>query len=198
MKKAVLFLGVIATVLSAESAFARDLPGWQVRGVGPSIVEGSTYSLYNTDQDRYLQEQDRDGANLGWEVAPNRAMKIKRQSGVGPLRCGETFALFVEKEWVVYGAQTTGINLTTRTQLAADRYQWQFSGCVPGAIIGLNQSITLKNTVAKDSVVGCKRVWGINLCWTNTTFSWKGKNYHTGAIPLWVQVEAIAAHAWPF
>jgi hypothetical protein len=198
VKNALLLMGLMATVLSAESAFARDMPGWQVRGVGTSIVEGRTYSLYNTDQERYLQEQDRTGANLGWEVAANHAMKIKRQSGVGPLRCGDTFALFVEKEWVIYGAQTTGINLTTRTQLAADRYQWQFGNCVPGAIIGLNQSVTLKNTVAKDSVVGCKRIWGVNLCWTDTTFSWAGKNYHMAAIPPWVRAEAIAARLWPF
>ena len=198
MKNALLLMGIMATVLSAEAASAREMAGWQVRGTGTAIVEGQTYSLYNTDQKLYLQEQDRTGANLGWESSPNKAMKVKRQTGAGPIRCGETFALFVEKEWVIYGSQTLGINLTTRTQLAPDRYQWQFSNCVPGAVIGLNQSVTLKNTVEKDSIVGCKRIWGVNLCWADNVFTWDGKNYHKDAIPPWVKAAAIAAGKWIF
>jgi hypothetical protein len=198
MKNALALMAVVATVLSAEAAFAKDMTGWVVRGSGTSIVEGQTYSLYNTDQKQYLQETDRTGANLGWEASPNKAMKVKRQSGAGPLRCGENFALFVEKEWVIYGSQTVGINLTTRTQLAPDRYQWQFSNCVPGAVVKLNQPVTLKNTVANDSVVGCKRFWGVNLCWADTVFSWDGTNYHKDAIPAWVKAAAIVAGKWIF
>lgn len=180
-------LSFLALLLTTEIASAKEMAGWIVKGSGSGIVEGQKYSLFNLDQKSHLGYKDRRGANLGWDTQPNSGMKIKRQSGSGAIKCGETFALFIEKEWLIHEKQTTGINISTRTQLADDRFQWKFTGCQTGQVIPLNQSVTLTNTVANDSVVGCKRIWGVNLCWADTVFSYDGKNYHKDAIPSWLK-----------
>lgn len=83
-----------------------------------------------------------------------------------------------------YQDQTAGINLSTRTRLADPAwYQWKFTGCQEGAVIELNQPVTLTNTVGNDSVVGCRRAWGINLCWANTVKTAFGKNFHKDVRP---------------
>ncbi|MBD1821616.1 hypothetical protein H6F51_03760 [Cyanobacteria bacterium FACHB-DQ100] len=178
------FTGLATVLLSTELTLAKEMQGWKVEGSGTGIVEGQNYSLYNLDQKGYLGYQDRRGANLGWDKSPNQGMKLKRKSpGRGAIKCGELFALFVEKEWIIYEKQTTGINLSSRTQLADDRYQWKFTNCQANDVIQLNQPVTLTNTVENDSVVGCKRVWGVNLCWANTVFSFRGSNYHKDVVP---------------
>lgn len=178
------FMGLATVLLSTELALAKEMHGWRVEGSGTGIVEGQNYNLYNLDQKGYLGYQDRRGANLGWDKSPNRGMKLKRKSpGSGAIRCGEPFALFIEKEWIIYDKQTTGINLSSRTQLADDRYQWKFTNCQANEVIQLNQPVTLTNTVENDSVVGCKRVWGVNLCWANTVISFRGSNYHKDVLP---------------
>lgn len=187
IKQLLVPLSFLALMLTTEIASAKNIAGWIVKGSGSGIVEGQKYSLYNLDQKSHLGYKDRRGANLGWDSQPNSGMKIKRQSGSGAIKCGEPFALFIEKEWLVYEKQTTGINISTRTQLTDDRYQWKFSDCQTGQVIPLNQPVTLTNTVENDSLVGCKRIWGVNLCWANTVFSYQGKNYHKDAIPSWLK-----------
>ena len=173
----------VAALLAVTDVAAREMTGWRVVGSGPAgIVEGQRYSLYNLDQRDYLRYRDRSGANLGWSSAANHAMRVKRQSGTGPIKCGEVFALFIEKEWILYGKQTTGINLTSRTQQTDEAFQWKFGGCQSGQVIGRDQAVTLVNIKGADSVVGCKRVWGVNLCWADTTVTVRGQNYHRDAL----------------
>ncbi|BAZ06608.1 hypothetical protein [Calothrix sp. NIES-3974] len=187
IKQLLVPLSFLTLLMTTQVTSAKDMVGWKVMGNGSGIVEGQKYSLYNLDQKDYLGYKDRRGANLGWDSQPNSGMKIKRQSGSGAIKCGEKFALFIEKEWVIYDQQTTGINLSTRTQLADDRYQWKFSNCQSGEVIQLNKPVTLVNTVENDSVVGCKRVWGVNLCWADTVFTYDAQNYHKDAIPSWIK-----------
>jgi hypothetical protein len=160
------------------------MAGWIVEGSGTGIVEGQMYSLKNLDQGGYLAYQDRAGANFGWKSSANNAMKIKRKTGSGPIKCGEVFALFIEKEWMIYDKQNFGINLSSRSQLAKDEwYQWKFTGCTDGAVIQLNQNVTLTNTVENDSLVGCKRTIGVNMCWANDVVTVRGKNYRKADVP---------------
>jgi hypothetical protein len=162
---------------SAEEALEMD--GWIFSGDGAGIHEGQKYSMYNTDQKAFLVMQERRGANLGWKGSAPSNIVIKRQSGSGPLKCGDIFAFQVDgKEWVMYDHQTFGINLSTRTKLTNPAwYQWKFTSCAPGAMIPLNTPVSLTNTVENDALVGCKRAWGVNMCWANDVKTVLGLNY---------------------
>lgn len=98
IKQLLVPLSFLTLLLTTQVAFAKNMVGWKVKGSGSGIVEGKLYSLYNLDQKSHLGYQDRRGANLGWDSQPNSGMKIKRQSGSGAIKCGENFALFIEKE----------------------------------------------------------------------------------------------------
>jgi hypothetical protein len=52
-----------------------------------------------------------------------------------------------------------------------------FTGCAAGSVIPLKQQVTLKNMSGNDSVVGCRRPWGVNLCWADDVVVIYGKNY---------------------
>ncbi len=182
---AVFMVGTLLVLgLAVSPVGAIDMVGWEVKGGGTGIFEGARYSLYNLDQRLYLEEKDRAGANLAWTSGPNGHMKVQRVvPSTGPLRCGERFGLFIEKEWVIYDRQSTGINLSTRTQLSPQdsAYQWEFTGC--SGPVPLNVPLTLKNIRGNDSVVGCKRIWGVNLCWANDVTTIRGQNYRRMDVP---------------
>jgi hypothetical protein len=198
MRKTLLALGAMTVLLAPNVAMAKEMNGWKVVGSGSYAVGSQKYSFYNTDQQDYLKYDSRTGANLGWDSKPNLAVKFQRQAGLGPIRCGDKLAMYVGKEWFYYGSQTVGINLTSSSALKPEYFQWQFSNCTPGEVIPLNAAVTLKNTVENDSLVGCKRLWGVNLCWADDVFTWRGVNYHKNFIPSWVKAAAIAAGQWIF
>jgi hypothetical protein len=183
MRKTLIAVGAMSVLLSAQAANAKEMLGWTVKGNGLFVNSGQTYSLYNTDQEGYLKYQDRTGANLGWVDRPNQAVKFQRQSGTGAIKCGEKFAMFVDKEWFYYGSQTFGINLTSSKTLKPEHYQWEFSQCIKGLPIALHLPVTLRNTKENDSLVGCKRIFGVNLCWADDVVTVLFKNYHKNAIP---------------
>ncbi len=171
---------VCALALSNSEAGARDMTGWIFSGgPGGGISEGSGYSMYNTDQKSFLDDKDRWGANLGWASSPQKNVQLKKKTGGGPIKCGELFAIKVDKEWMMYDKQDFGINLSTRTAYKDDWAQWKFS-CAAGQPVPLNQPVTLVNTVANDSLVGCKRVKGVNLCWASDVESRAGINIRKG------------------
>lgn len=181
-------------LFSAGPSEAKEMIGWEVRSAaasgtanGAPLYEARTYSFYNRDQKLYLGYQDRAGANLGWDAARNNGFVIKRkQPNSGPLRCGEIFAISIEGAWVTYESQTTGINLTTHKRpvgyVDSDAwYQWTVSYCRSGQVIFADSPISITNTVARDAFVGCKRLWGVNLCWADTTVTVMNLNYHKDA-----------------
>ena len=174
---------VLAGFLPVDRANARDMVGWMVQGNGSGIIDGQMYTLYNTDQRKSLAYEERRGANFGWKNS-NRGAKIQRMSGGStPLKCGEKFALFIDQEWAIYGSQTRGINLTSRTKLNSnDYYQWKFS-CPSGQVVPLNDRVTLVNLKANDSLVGCKRVFGVNMCWASDTVTVLGDNWRRADAP---------------
>lgn len=151
---------VSLTTLFASNAMAGMPEDWIVRGDGP-IVDGKIFSLCSEDQGGCLRIKDRTGANIGWTQNPNNFMRIERASGGDqPLKCGENFALFIHKEFLIYEKQTFGINLSSRTKNNG-YYQWKFdcgSGEVP-----TNQPLVLKN--GDNAIVGCRRTTGVNICW---------------------------------
>jgi hypothetical protein len=187
MKKHLLGLGLalgVASFLAVGDASAKDMAGWKVQGSGSGIVDGQKYSLQNLGTGSFLGYQDRTGANFGWDGTANSGMKIARKSGgTSPLKCGEVFALFIEKEWMIYGKQTFGINLTSRTQLNNDDYyQWKFS-CPEGQTVQLNQNVVLVNLKTNDSLVQCTRALGVNMCWADDVATVRGKNYRKADVP---------------
>ncbi|NOU29456.1 MAG: hypothetical protein HOO96_16250 [Polyangiaceae bacterium] len=187
MKKQLLGFGLalgVAGALGVSDADAkeRELAGWRVEGTGTGIVDGQKYSLFNLDQKGYAKMQDRAGLNLGWTPSANNAMAIKHK-GSGPLKCGEVFALFVEKEWLMYDKQRFGINLSSRTQLKDEYYQWKFTSCTEGEVIQLNTPVTLTNTKENDCLVGAKRAIGVNVAWCDDTTTVRGKNYRSADVP---------------
>ncbi len=193
--KASIFLALIATALNCSSVFAEPMTGWIIKGNGGGIVEGKNYSLFNTDQREHLRYKDRTGANLGWSKDMNNFMQVKRQTPSNqPIKCEEKFGLFIEKEWPMYEKQNYGINLSTRTKLTnPEWYQWQFKNCGgSGTIVNLNRPIALVNTSANMTVVGCERLNGVNLCWTEDVVTFNGKNYRKSDVPSLVAAGKVA------
>jgi len=178
-------LGLAGSLTSSRDAEAREMGGWRIEGSGSQLMENQRYSIYNLDQTSYWGFKDRAGANLGWDSSPNNGMMVKRKNGgSGPVKCGEVFGIFIEKEWVIYEEQRLSINLSTRTKLAQDAwYQWKFTNCKDGEPVALNQTVTLTNTRENDSLVGCKRALGVNLCWADDVITVRGKNYRKADAP---------------
>lgn len=169
-------LGFLA-VLGASAAEAKDVVGWKVVGAGSTVTEGASYSLYNLDQKAYSVHDDRTGLNWGWSSQAKGNIVFRRKAGGGgPLKCGETFALYDGKEFLMKDSQNCGIGLSTRTKVNDAYYQWKFA-CAAGQSVPTNQPLTLVNTVANDSVVGAKRACGVNLCWGGDAQAVGGKNY---------------------
>jgi hypothetical protein len=172
---------LLTVVLFVPGAHAKEMKGWIISGEGEGILEGQQYNLYNTDQKGYLLEKNRMGANLGWGAKENHYMRVQRITpGTGPIKCGETVGVFIEKEYIIYDKQTFGINMSTRTKLDPNdtAHQWQFTNCkTEGAVVPLNTPVGLFSLKEKDALVGCKRVKGVNLCWAEDIRIHKGKNY---------------------
>ena len=160
MQKRITSIVLLSTIFLVNNVYAGNPEDWIIMGNGP-IIDGQSYSLYSEDQKGSLRYKDRQGVNLGWSSGGNGYMKIAREKdGDKPLKCGESFALFIEKEWVMYEKQTFGINLSTRTRNNS-YYQWTFD-CSTGEV-PTNQPIVLKNKGT--AIVGCRRAVGVNLCW---------------------------------
>jgi hypothetical protein len=169
--------------------------GWKIEGSNGNLLEGQKYSLLNTDQKSYLRYQDRTGANLGWSGNPNNFMMVKREkSSTAPIKCEEPIGLFIEKEWLIHEEQTFGINISTRTKLNnSGWYQWKFTNCGGSEnVVKLNQPISLVNTKTGATVVGCKRLVGVNLCWAEDIITFRGKNYRKEDVKTLVKDGKIA------
>jgi hypothetical protein len=168
--------------------------GWKIEGSDSNLLEGKKYSLLNTDQKSYLRYKDRTGANLGWSDSPNNFMMVKRENtSAAPIKCEEQIGLFVEKEWLMYEKQTFGINISTRTKLNNPAwYQWKFTNCGGDGVVKLNQPISLVNTKTGATVVGCKRLIGVNLCWGEDVITFRGKNYRKADVKTLVKDGKIA------
>jgi hypothetical protein len=171
--KGLVGLGVcawLATMGASTTASAGEAEGWKITG-GPDggIVDGSGYNLFNINEKSFLDGKDRWGANLGWNKSEQKNVEIRRKpgSGSGPLKCGELFAFKVDKEWVIYGKQNIGINLTSRSKFDDSAYQWKITKCTAGQPVPKDAPISLTNTKENDALVGCKRPAGVNLAWAN-------------------------------
>lgn len=189
MKKHLVKLGLVVAVglfgaMVTGEASAREVAGWKVEGTGTAIQEGAKYKLFNLDQAARMVFDDRWGANWGWNANPPANAMFKRKVGGGPIKCGDVFAVVVDNRAVVHASQDWGINLSDRTKLDKDEYyQWKFTGCTAGQPIALNVPVNLTNTVANDTLVGCKRAKGVNLCWSDDMATVRGKNYRKADVP---------------
>ncbi len=183
MKRNIIFglAAAAALAFSAHEASAKDMTGWIISG-GAGVASGGGYNLYNTDQKLFLDYKDRAGVNLGWISSPSGNIEFKRQAGAGAIKCGDVFALKVGKSYVNYEKGSTfsvGISLQMDSKLTGSSYQWKFA-CPSGQDVPLNQPVTLVNTKVNDSVVGCKRTSGVNLCWASDVESRLGFNVRKG------------------
>jgi hypothetical protein len=187
---------VLATTMFCSPSLAdNSMKGWIIKGNSSNVLEGSRYSLFNTDQKDHLRYKDRTGANLGWSKDPNDFMKFRRQNpSAAPLKCEEPIGLFIEKEWLIHEKQTFGINISTRTKLNnPDWYQWKFTNCgASGSTVNLNQAVSLVNVKTGTAVVGCERTFGVNLCWAEDVVTFKGQNYRKGDIKSLIEAGKVA------
>ncbi len=196
MKKTFINLIAALFIVCSASAFAANptMKGWVVQGGGTGIYEGFRYDLRNTNSWSYLRYQDRWGANLGWNGSPGFFITVKRQfPSSRPISCEEPFALFVEKSWFRYGVQDYGINLTSNS-LNSTMYQWKFTNCgAPGSVVQLNTHVALANNITSDSVVGCSRLYGVNLCWGGDVIKFQGKNYRRQDVNQLIKLGLVSA-----
>ncbi|MBK8455433.1 MAG: hypothetical protein WAQ53_15610 [Thiofilum sp.] len=170
--KTTLVASIALLTVFTSVAQAGNPADWIIEGNG-SLVDGARFSLRSEDQGSYLRYQDRAGVNLGWSNGANNFMRIERASGGNnPLQCGEPFALFIEKEYIIYEKQNIGINLSSRTR-NKNYYQWKFD-CGGGPV---PTNAPLKLTNGNSAIVGCKRIAGVNICWAGDVITYKGKNY---------------------
>jgi hypothetical protein len=191
---------VLAMTTFYNAALAGDpINGWSIKGDGSTLLEGKRYSFLNTDQKSYLRYQDRTGANLGWSANPNNFMMVKREnSSAAPIKCEEPIGLFIEKEWLMYEKQTFGINISTRTKLNNPAwYQWKFTNCDGNGVVNLDRPISLVNTKTGATVLGCKRLVGVNLCWAEDVITFRGKNYRKADVKTFVKSGAVVAEILP-
>ena len=165
------FLAVASVGSSAE---AKEAEGWKLSGgSGSQITSGTGYNLYNIDQKSFLDYKDRWGANLGWHGTAENNIEIKVKGG-GALTCGALFAMKVDNEWLKYGHQNVGINITSTKTFGDDLYQWKIVKCTAGQPVAKDTAIAIMNTKENDSLVGCKRPAGVNLAWANDVTSKAG------------------------
>jgi hypothetical protein len=163
---------LVSSIFLTNIAQAGNPADWIIKGSSP-ITDKQRYGLYSEDQQAYLRYKDRTGVNLAWSNDQSDLMQIERVSGGDqPLKCGEAFALFIDKEWIMAEKQTFGINLSSRTKNKG-YFQWKFE-CETGNV-PTDQPLTLSNNGSV--VVGCKRLVGVNLCWAGDVISVKGQNY---------------------
>lgn len=177
-------MGLVGAMVAGEAS-AREVAGWKVEGSGAGVQEGAKYKLFNLDQASRIAFADRWGANWGWKSGTGPNVVFKKKDGGGAIKCGDVFALMIDNRAMVYQKQDWGINLSDRTKLDKDEYyQWKFTGCTAGAPIPLNANVNLTNTVENDTLVGCKRAKGVNLCWSDDMKTVRGKNYRTADAPI--------------
>ena len=178
-----------------QAAQAKEMVGWKLLNPGNNslISTGVVYQLYNTDQESNLILKDRTGANLGWNRSAPANAQFQTKDG-GPITCGKPFALMLGSgggsagykvgpngsNAIMYEKQYVGINLSDRGQLKDSYYQWKFVGCSEGTSLDATKPLVLFNTVANDSLVGCWRTLGVNLCWAGDTVTVKGYNIRSG------------------
>ncbi len=177
--KRIILTGLVAAAalaLTAHSAEAKDMTGWIVSG--GAVADGSGFNLYNTDQKGFLDYKDRAGVNLGWTAAAPKNVTFQRQAGAGPMKCNDVFALKVGNSYSTYEKGSTfsiGISLKMSSTFNQDAFQWKFA-CAAGQDVPSDQPVTLVNVRVNDSVVGCKRPSGVNLCFANDVESRLGVN----------------------
>lgn len=166
---------------------------WKVKGSGNQIIEGKSYALLNLNQGAYLRhEKGRwHGPDLSWNgTQSQRRLKIVKQSKDSrPLKCGETFALSIGGKWVAHNHQSRGINLSAYNKYSGSRNQWKFVNCGSrNSNVVPNKNLVLYNVKAGESIVGCKRAWGVNLCWKSDAYKFKGKYYRKADLKKLIQL----------
>ncbi len=161
---------VSALGLSLTEAQATE---WRLTGNGGSLSSGNVVSLFNTYASKFVKYDDRLGVNLNWASSVSGNIQLLRQAGAGEIKYGENVAIGVRDgskwEYLVYGSQTVGINLTSRTNVP--QYNWQMQGGAIGSAVKSGDTVRLLNLTNNHHVVYCKRPTGVNLAWRNNCYN---------------------------
>jgi hypothetical protein len=168
---AVLGLALAVFSLAAAPAARADVPissQWQVRDAvqpfGTDVYPGYQYKLWNLQNNNMLVKKDqRLGIDLDFVPDPKNGyegIKFERQGGSGPLKFGESFAIYV-----VGGGYLTFQDLP-RADLAYSStpvYEWEFTGTPNGTPVKTGLALGLYNNRAAGYLYHHWWLFGVNL-----------------------------------
>ena len=158
---------------------------WKLNSSGShsALFGGRTYELYNLSLGRGVKRQGGRGfgvANIGWTSPADHAANIKivrQPSKRGAMINGELVALYLKDYgYLYYKHQQLGLNWGGTN---SPRYQWRFDdGLGAGHVLKTNTPVSLQNSVEKDSLIYCKREFGMNVRWAKDAAKF-GCKYNT-------------------
>ena len=177
-RKTILVIAALALLLTTTTAMptqASQLNNEKDWLIGQStdqpIPNGSYTKLVNRTIHMCLTYYQRlFGINLGWIncnwIGPN--IRFVRESFTGdqrPLRFGERLAIHVPGHgYLRYGQRTFGINLVWSK---TPSYEWEIRGGVRGSKVLTGIPVAIYNRAESDTLIYCKRKYGINLHWSD-------------------------------
>ncbi len=134
---------------------------WVMKGGSGAVQSGSMHKLCN-DQDGTCLSYHKQtfGINLGWHSENNASPAKLVKQGNGPIKVGDTVAVFVGKSsnsYLCYEHRSRGINLNWSDKPC---YQWRVQpegGAKNGQGLTTGMSFSLVNSKENDGMVRCAR-----------------------------------------
>jgi hypothetical protein len=176
-RKRILMIAVLALLLTTTTAVPTQAyqldneKDWLIgEATGRLIANGSYTKLVNRTIRMCLGYKVRlVGINLGWRdcdsISPNIRLVRQTTGDQRPLVFGERLAIQVRgRGYLRYGQRTYGINLVWSN---TPSYEWEIRGGAIGELVQTGMPMALYNRVEADTLIYCKRLYGINLRWTD-------------------------------
>ena len=172
---AVVGLALAVFGLAAAPQARADTPigsQWQVRDAvqpfGTDVHPGYQYKLWNLEnQNMLIHKGQRWGIDLDFVPDPKNGyegIKFERQTGTGPLKFGERFAIYVVGGgYLRYEDHSTVANLGYSPTPV---YEWKVTGAPSGTSVKTGLAMGLYNTRAAGYLYHFFQVFGINLNFT--------------------------------
>lgn len=169
MKKRALLLGLL--LFAADASASTSSPGFvivQRSGRTAAVTSTDGWDLYVLYSHQYLDVRPlARGIDIATRGEPGALVRFASRTP-GELHCGDVIAIAVEGVWLRWDATQKPLELTAEVEkepLAPELYQWRLAGCRSGETITTGRPIAIANTIGKDALVGCRRVYGPPFCW---------------------------------
>lgn len=164
---------VLVLLVATEASAAPDARGFVVVGGGgkaPSIVTTTgrwdLYTLYGHD---YVDGSPQSGGmQLTTRGTPGGVVGFETRRRDAQVRCGDLVAVSIQGAWLRFDASRRPLELSLvvkDTTPSDELFQWRIAGCRVGDPLATGAPFALANVLAKDALVGCKRVYGPPFCW---------------------------------